>query len=130
MKNYSKNLYQLQISDLRLWVHLGCSEQEKHHPQQVSVNVYFKFKIPPEAIKTDNLQQTICYKEVIEAIKLNCVSRCFNLIEFLTQEIYICIRNILDKNKNLVDIDIIVKKISPPIPDVFGGVIFSCSEQN
>jgi len=36
----------LLISDLRLWVHLGYSAEEKYHSQLVSVNIDFTFQSP------------------------------------------------------------------------------------
>lgn len=45
----------LLISDLRLWVHLGCSAEEKFHSQLVSVNIDFTFKSSPLGLTTDRL---------------------------------------------------------------------------
>ena len=37
-------LFKLSILDLRIWVHLGCTEQEKFNPQLVSLNIELYFK--------------------------------------------------------------------------------------
>jgi hypothetical protein len=46
-------LLKLSILDLRIWVHLGCTEQEKFNPQLVSLNIELYFKSLPEGARND-----------------------------------------------------------------------------
>ncbi|MDE5056158.1 dihydroneopterin aldolase [Wolbachia endosymbiont of Drosophila bicornuta] len=73
----------LLISDLRLWVHLGYSAEEKYHSQLVSVNIDFTFKSHHLGLTTDRLEDTICYLEVVQSIQSLVQSKQFNLIEHL-----------------------------------------------
>lgn len=120
----------LLISDLRLWVHLGCSAEEKSSPQLVSIDVDFTFKSPPSGLTTDQLKDTICYLEVVQNIQSLVQSKQFNLIEHLTHEIYRAINNLLLRKKHIISsVRVTTHKIAPPVPGVHGGVFFTyCNE--
>ncbi|WP_264736003.1 dihydroneopterin aldolase [Wolbachia endosymbiont (group A) of Rhinocyllus conicus] len=116
----------LLISDLRLWVHLGCSAEEKFHSQLVSVNIDFTFKSPPLGLTTDRLEDTICYLEVVQSIQSLVQSKQFNLIEHLTHDIYRAINNLLVQKKHIISsIRVTTHKVAPPVPVVHGGVLFT-----
>ncbi|TNK93941.1 dihydroneopterin aldolase [Wolbachia endosymbiont of Leptopilina clavipes] len=120
----------LLISDLRLWVHLGCSAEEKSSPQLVSIDVDFTFKSPPSGLTTDQLKDTICYLEVVQNIQSLVQGKQFNLIEHLTHEIYRAINNLLLRKKHIISsVGVTTHKIAPPVPGVHGGVFFTyCNE--
>ncbi|WP_438456243.1 dihydroneopterin aldolase [Wolbachia endosymbiont of Kerria lacca] len=120
----------LLISDLRLWVHLGCSAEEKSSPQLVSIDVDFTFKSPPSGLTTDQLKDTICYLEVVQNIQSLVQGKQFNLIEHLTHEIYRAINNLLLRKKHIISsVRLTTHKIAPPVPGVHGGVFFTyCNE--
>ncbi|WP_341821053.1 dihydroneopterin aldolase [Wolbachia endosymbiont (group A) of Myopa testacea] len=118
--------FNLLISDLRLWVHLGCSAEEKFHSQLVSVNIDFNFKSPPLGLTTDRLEDTICYLEVVQSIQSLVQSKQFNLIEHLTHDIYRAINNLLVQKKHIISsIRVTAHKVAPPVPGVHGGVLFT-----
>ena len=120
----------LLISDLRLWVHFGCSAEEKFSPQLVIIDVDFTFKSPPSGLTTDQLKDTICYLEVVQNIQSLVQGKQFNLIEHLTHEIYRAINNLLLRKKHIISsVRVTTHKIAPPVPDVHGGVFFTyCNE--
>lgn len=120
----------LLISDLRLWVHLGCSAEEKFSPQLVSIDVDFTFKSPPSGLTTDQLKDTICYLEVVQNIQSLVQGKQFNLIEHLTHEIYRSINNLLLRKKHIISsVKVTTHKTAPPVPGVHGGVFFTyCNE--
>ncbi|MDF3048329.1 MAG: dihydroneopterin aldolase [Candidatus Midichloriaceae bacterium] len=116
----------LVIADLRLWVHLGCGEEEKLHPQMVSFDIEVLFKNPPKAIANDCLEDTICYAKLVQEVKAVCAGGRFNLVERLTGDVHASIKNYIANQKCLVEsINVTVCKISPPVPDVHGGVFFT-----
>ncbi|ACN95595.1 dihydroneopterin aldolase [Wolbachia endosymbiont of Carposina sasakii] len=116
----------LLISDLRLWVHLGYSAEEKYHSQLVSVNIDFTFKSPPLGLTTDRLEDTICYLEVVQSIQSLVQSKQFNLIEHLTHDIYRTINNLVMQKKLIISsIGVTIHKVAPPVPSVHGGVFFT-----
>lgn len=117
----------LLISDLRLWVHLGCSAEEKFFPQLVSIDVDFTFKSPPSGLTTDQLKDTICYLEVVKNIQSIVQGKQFNLIEHLTHDIYRMINDLFMQKEHSVRVT--THKIAPPVPGVHGGVFFTyCNE--
>ncbi len=116
----------LSVLDLRIWVHLGCSDHEKFHPQLVSLNIDLMFNQIPKALYTDNLEDTICYLKLTEDIKSFCKGKRFNLIEYLIENIRQVIEFSLGDNKSLISsINITLNKVSPPVSDVHGGVSIS-----
>ncbi|OCA06659.1 dihydroneopterin aldolase [Wolbachia endosymbiont of Trichogramma pretiosum] len=120
----------LLISDLRLWVHLGCSTEEKFSPQLVSIDVDFTFKSPPSGLTTDQLKDTICYLEVVQNIQSLVQGKQFDLIEHLTHEIYRAINNLLLQKKHIISsVRVTTHKIAPPVPGVHGGVFFTCCNE-
>ncbi len=126
--NSNKKLNKLSILDLRIWVHLGCSDHEKFHPQLVSFNIDIVFKEPPKAIVTDNISDTICYLDLVNNIQTYCHNKYFNLIERLTYSVHEIITSSLELQKSLISsINVEMKKVSPPVPNVHGGVTFTYS---
>ena len=116
----------LSIHDLRIWIHLGCGEAEKQNAQLVSFNIELSFKTPPEGIRTDDLNDTVCYLEITKKIQDLCQSKRFNLIEHLVHEVRQETISLLnDKPHNIADLKITVHKLAPPVPGVHGGVTFS-----
>ncbi|MDG7052442.1 MAG: dihydroneopterin aldolase [Wolbachia endosymbiont of Alcedoecus sp.] len=122
----TKPLCNLLIRDLRIWVHLGCSTEEKFHSQLVSINVDFTFQSPPVGFITDRLEDTICYLEVVQSIQSLAQSKQFNLIEHFTRDVYIIISKLLmQKRHTISSIRVATHKVAPPVPDVHGGVLFT-----
>ncbi len=116
----------LLISDLRLWVHLGYSAEEKYHSQLVSIDVDFIFKSPPLGLMTDRLEDTVCYLEIVQNIQSLVQSKQFNLIEHLTHDIYRAINNLLVQKKHTISsIRVSTHKAAPPVPNAHGGVFFT-----
>ncbi len=106
----------LNISDLRLWVHLGCSAEEKTHVQPVSIDIQLSFLTPPKGAQTDNLEETICYKHMTELAEI-AVQQPFDLIEHLAATIYQKIQQHLSKTEySNTQLAITVHKLSPRFP--------------
>jgi dihydroneopterin aldolase len=122
----NKTSYKIAINDLRIWLHLGYSEEEKHHPQLISFNIELIFKSPPSSCSTDQLEDTVCYAKIIQYVQDLCQNRKFNLIEYLATEVYRVINDSLgDKKQDIFLINVTICKISPPIANVHGGVSFT-----
>ncbi|WP_264704074.1 dihydroneopterin aldolase [Wolbachia endosymbiont (group A) of Volucella inflata] len=116
----------LLISDLRLWVHLGYSAEEKYHSQLVSIDVDFIFKFPPLGLTTDQLKDTVCYLEIVQNIQSLVQNKQFNLIEHLTHDIYRIINDLLLQKKHIISsVRVTTYKVAPPVPNVHGGVFFT-----
>lgn len=115
--------FNLAISDLRVWVHLGCREEEKFHPQLVSIDIELDFANIPDALINDKLEDTVCYSEVTQVIQALCKDKRFNLVEHLTYEVHQVISKMLrDKVSIVSSIKVSLCKVSPPVPGIHGGV--------
>ncbi len=120
------SLYKLSIKDLRLWVYLGCSDEERTNKQMVSINIKLIFANPPAGVTTDNLSDTICYFQLVELIENYLLQRNFNLLEHLTLNIHkILITNLHNQGYKDIKLKIIINKISSPVPNLHGGVSFT-----
>jgi dihydroneopterin aldolase len=119
---------ELKITDLRLWVHLGCSVEERANPQAVSISASFVFPAAPDGAYTDLISDSICYRRAVELIQETVEDKEFNLIEHLTIRIYDTLLNYINEVRyNNLQIKVVATKISPPIPGLYGGVSFSYS---
>lgn len=118
------------VSELKLWVNLGNSEQEKYNKQCINLDLIFYFSSPPKAIKSDNIKDTYCYSNMISLIKNYIKDKNFNLIEKLAYEICSCIKKDLISKGNIGinELEIKITKLSPPVENINGGISFSYFE--
>ena len=120
---FNNGVFSLSINDLRVWVHLGCSDEEKFHPQMVSFNIDINFTHAPPGVNTDLLQDAVCYLNLVETVTQHCHKNRFNLIEYLAQSVHEKISDLLALHINqLQSITVTLHKVSPPVPGVHGGV--------
>lgn len=119
----------LKIKDLRIWVNLGCSEEEKFHPQAVSVDICVYFAGKQKFLASDDIKDAFCYKNCAEKIMDSIKGRPFNLIESLCTEIHRVTKNLL-KESGFPDskVKIKAKKLSTPVSGICGSVSFSCED--
>jgi dihydroneopterin aldolase len=116
----------LSIKDLRLWVHLGCSPEERANPQPISITLKLYFTEPPRGAATDKLDDSVCYFKIVELIQILLSDKTFNLVEHLTLTIREAVYKHLESiSQGNVTIKVIVNKLSPPVPNLYGGVSFS-----
>jgi len=115
----------LMLKDLVLAVRLGCSEEERAHPQEVHVNIELRFPTSPVALTSDKLEDTVCYAKISNAIGKHCEVREYLLIERLAAEIYLLTKEISGPE---ISLDITVHKVRPPVDKLRGGTFFRCSD--
>ncbi len=125
MKIQPTPVYELELRDLILGIHLGCTAEERHLAQEVSFSVFFRFREEPPACQTDQLIETICYAKVSDLINHETNGREFQLIEFLGKEIFKRLK-VAFGDQALIRLQ--VHKLKPPVPNVHGGSIFTIGE--
>ncbi len=115
----------LKIEDLRIWLTLGCSEEERFNPQAVSVDIEIYFKSGRSVFAQDDISKVFCYKSCVEKIQESLKDSSFNLIEAVALRIHEVVKD-LSKQSDLGDceIEITTKKLSPPVPGIHGPVSF------
>jgi 7,8-dihydroneopterin aldolase/epimerase/oxygenase len=113
-------LYQLEINRLVLSVFLGAYEKERKNSQPVEFFIKISSNEPFHACTSDELDDTICYEKLVDAIKQSIQNKHFKLIEKLTFEIFTLIKN------QFPDKTISVKVYKkPPIAEVKDNCCFS-----
>ena len=115
----------LEIRQLVLQVHLGCSREERFNAQDVAFSAKFQFASLPLGAETDEIADSLCYAEVSAIILAAVTGREFKLIEHLGHVIF-------EKLKLLACVDVRmelhVHKLHPPVANLRGGSVFTISE--
>lgn len=119
------SFHALKLRELVLWVHLGCTSEEREKAQEVRVTVDLRFQQSPKGTFTDSLKDTICYAEISKAIQQRCQSREYQLIERMGFDIYGVVREIAGP---AVQIGISVHKVRPPVDHLLGGTHYLCGD--
>ena len=109
------------INQLELTLHLGWPENEILKKQTVLLDIEIQFAKPPIACISDQLDDTICYSKLIQAIRDHILPKHFHLIEHLSHSIYQLIKPMAsDPSKIIIHIT-----KHPKIPAYTGSVRFS-----
>jgi 7,8-dihydroneopterin aldolase/epimerase/oxygenase len=115
----------LRLEDFSLRVHLGCTAEERAIAQEVRVSIEFRFFEPPPAVKTDRLEDTICYAEVSQSLESVCRGKEFHLVERLAAEMLAALREV---TATRAEVAVCVHKVRPPIHNLIGGTYFKCGD--
>ena len=111
----------LSVIDYELGVYIGVSEQEKKLRQKILISIKIDFKNSPKAIITDSIDDTLCYHNICNKLKLS-NDKVYSTIEYLCNELYNLLYKIIEPN----DFQLEVKKF-PVIENLKGGVRFTLS---
>lgn len=113
----------LTLSDLRLWVHLGCTEEEKKHAQCVSLSFTFDFLAPVPAVETDRIEDALCYGTVSDAAKICVQGKRFDTIEYLAGCLFTALEPKVAGKAGAMSVT--VHKLTPPVESLHGGAVFT-----
>lgn len=94
------------INQLKQACKLGCSEEERAFPQIVKIDIKLKLDLF-KAAKSDDLEDTINYMEVIELINKLCLEREWKLLEKMMADLE---SEIMRSFSKLTDIRICIYK--------------------
>ena len=109
---------QLSIIDYELSVHIGISAKERELKQKILVSIMINFKNFPRATITDNVNDTLCYHNICDKLKL-LNDKVFSTIEYLCQQVYNLLYEIIEPNYFQLE----VRKF-PVIENLKGSVKF------
>ena len=121
----NSTFHSLFISDLRLFVKLGCEEVERRTPQEVRLSIEFRFSSVPKATQTDEIGDTVCYAKVSQAIKNYCEGKEFKLIEKLALDLVFVTKDVIGNDMAMA---LTVHKIKPPIENLIGGTQYRIAD--
>jgi dihydroneopterin aldolase len=116
----------LSIRHLELHVNLGWRKKERSHEQAILLDLDIRFPSLPKACMTDDLEDTVCYAQLIEEIRTQVATKNYKLIEHLSAEIYTIAKTHLPK-KSQLNVRIIKY---PKVEGLTDGVCFSYGDEN
>ena len=103
--------YILKIATLDIPFHIGCYEEEKQRTTPVQIIIELKLN-EISALKTDQLNETVCYDQLINHLKMQCFDKTYQLIEYAGTSIFEEIKAFLkQKNKNAKVRITLIKKL-------------------
>ena len=114
----------LEIGDICLYVHLGCSESEQALPQKISVSVKMCCDQFRKAEETDFLDDAICYVKAAETVERIALQKSYHLIESLCSDVYKELKKTFSNTKMSVS----VFKNQPPHRLLQSGCRYTVSD--
>ncbi len=115
---------QLSINQLNLFVSLGWPENERLDKQAILLDAKVTYPTPPKACDTDQLEDTVCYSDLINALRPPLEAKTFHLIEHLAQDAYDILKSMLPLG-SLITVSVLKH---PAILGLAGGVTFSLGD--
>jgi dihydroneopterin aldolase len=116
----------LEVPAIRIEVRLGCEPAERAVPQAVDLGLMIDFATAPDACRSDQLGDTVCYAQLAELARGYCAMREFRLVERLAAELRDLVRSRLPQDAGLA---LTVTKLAPPVPGLTGGVRFTIDDR-
>lgn len=115
----------LYIRKLELSVNLGWRNPERKLKQGIELDLEISFPLPPKACVTDNLDDTLCYDELISTLREKIRTKKYRLVEHLCAEIYTLTKSHLPKKSKL---NVKLTKY-PKIQGLINGVCFAYGDE-
>ncbi len=109
----------LQIQQLRLPIFIGVKPKERSREQLIDIDTCLTYAQPSLGCSTDQLKDTICYSNLVKKIISCTKSMLYHLLEHLAYELHSLLTSIVEKRAK---ISVKVTKLTPPAPNIFGGV--------
>ena len=78
----------LTINALSLELYLGWPDDERSRRQTILLDIQLHYPSVPKACETDHLDDTVCYRHLIESLRKKLEDKKFHLIEHVTQAVY------------------------------------------
>ena len=105
------------IRQLKIWAHVGVLKWEREFGQWFELDLWLFYDFSSAAL-TDQIEHTINYADVINAIrKLSELINC-NTIEYFSEQIF----EVLEAKFGIFPMELELKKCDAPIP-AFNGVV-------
>lgn len=105
----------LKIVSVEIPLRIGCYEEEKHKKTPIQITVELK----PEsclACQTDQLQDTVCYDQLMQFLNQQCFQKTYQLIEFACNDIFQTVRRFLEEKHVFSKLCVrLVKKLQHPL---------------
>jgi dihydroneopterin aldolase len=116
---------QLNIIDYKTYFTLGNEDSEKFVKRRVIINISLRFLEKNNACISDNVDETVCYSQLLNFIDEKLENAKFNLLERAAQFLYEIISEYLNDASVLRRVEII--KSYPPVKNL-QSASFICSD--
>jgi dihydroneopterin aldolase len=120
MSNHSN--CSITLKKLKLSLKIGISEEEKSCKQEIYITIQLFLNQLPNGCITDNIDDTLCYAELVGKLTKSFASKRYNLIEKLANDIADFILQ-SSKGNFIAAVNVEVEK-HPNLPIDNQGVIF------
>jgi FolB domain-containing protein len=114
----------LTINQLVLKLHIGVEELERLNTQEIECNLDLCFSNPPLACQSSNIQDAVCYADLVEVINEFCLGKEFILIEELCFSMHQHLKKHLPDN---VKLKLQICK-RPPLDQIRGHCCFTIED--
>lgn len=84
----------LTINSLGLELYLGWPDDERLRKQTILLDIQILYPNAPRACATDHLDDTVCYRHLIESLRTELENKKFHLIEHVTQAVYLFLKSL------------------------------------
>lgn len=111
------------INDIKIYVKIGHSSNERYVKQPLHLKLIIEHDTIPGASFSDNLEDTVCYKAIIDAVHEFATDKEYSLIEKFALELYNLITDMVKPNK----LRVFLTKY-PEIDNFSGNVCFEIYE--
>lgn len=91
----------LSINQLELTLFLGWPDEERQRKQLILLDIQILFPKKLNACSTDHLDDTICYRQLIETLRDHFSEKKFHLIEHVAAEAHALLTSLLPEKTNL-----------------------------
>jgi FolB domain-containing protein len=109
----------LSINKLELNLFLGWPDDERLRKQIILLDIEIQLPNLVKACSTDHLDDTVCYRQLIESLRCHFSEKKFHLIEHVTAEAYALLKSLLPEQTTLQ-----VSLTKRPQIDGLGSVTF------
>lgn len=113
--------HSMEVRDLSLQVRLGCTPEERAVPQEIRVSLDLRFHEAPPGVKSDLLEETVCYAVLSEAFRRGVDGQEFSLVEKIAGDLFEIADGII-QSRALFSLS--VHKVKPPVAGLSGGVVY------
>ena len=115
----------ISVNRLQLPAHIGFYTGERAKPQPVEISFRLYFPEPPICATNDEAD-FIDYGQLCKVLSDFVASREFNLVEYMTSELYRHLRADLDaRGGSHIKLWMRLNKIAAPVPGLIGGAAYT-----
>lgn len=118
--------HSMRVQEFEVFVHLGCSADERRDPQPVRFQIDLSYAEPVKGAQTDQLADATDYVQITNLVKESAQIKPYQLIEHLSAEAFEVLMSYLRLNSFKGRVRLQVQKVRVPVDGLFGGVVFAC----